>query len=45
MEPAATGCRAGFWLSTYGLEAGQLAGAEDRFGRLYSEALGRVRPA
>ena len=39
MEPAPSGVRAGFWLSTYGLSPEQLAGTRTRFERLYKRAL------
>jgi uncharacterized protein YndB with AHSA1/START domain len=40
IEPAPSGSRAGFWLSTYGLEPAQLADTRQRFERLYRQALG-----
>lgn len=40
MEPAPPGVRAGFWLSTYGLDASTLAAARARYGALYRQALG-----
>jgi uncharacterized protein YndB with AHSA1/START domain len=40
MEPAPTGARAGFWLSTYGLPTDQLTEVRSRFERLYRDALG-----
>jgi uncharacterized protein YndB with AHSA1/START domain len=40
MEPHSSGCRAGFWVSTYGLPRAQLDAARDRFDRLYHAALG-----
>jgi uncharacterized protein YndB with AHSA1/START domain len=39
MEPHPDGCRAGFWLSTYGLSPAELAAARARFSRLYTAAL------
>jgi uncharacterized protein YndB with AHSA1/START domain len=39
IEPAPTGARAGFWLSTYGLGAERLAATRERFERLYRQAL------
>jgi uncharacterized protein YndB with AHSA1/START domain len=39
MEPAPDGCRAGFWLSTYGLDDDRLATARARFEGLYDRAL------
>jgi uncharacterized protein YndB with AHSA1/START domain len=42
MEPNSGGCRAGFWLSTYGLPADRLGEARTRFGGLYTRALGLV---
>jgi uncharacterized protein YndB with AHSA1/START domain len=44
IEPAPTGARAGFWLSTYGLSSAQLTEARDRFGLLYRQALELARP-
>lgn len=40
MEPHPDGCRAGVWLSTYGLPPARLAEARAIFGRLYTRALG-----
>jgi len=42
MEPGRDGCRAGFWLSTYGLRPSALAKARTRFGRLYTRSLNLV---
>jgi len=39
MEPHPSGCRAGFWLSTYGLPPAALDAARERFDRLYHAAL------
>lgn len=39
MEPAPTGVRAGFWLSTYGLGSDEVARAREKFERLYRSAL------
>jgi uncharacterized protein YndB with AHSA1/START domain len=39
IEPHAAGSRPGFWLSTYGLDAGSLAQVRERFGALYRGAL------
>jgi len=39
MEPAPTGVRAGFWLSTYGLAADGIARAREQFENLYRTAL------
>ena len=39
MEPAATGVRAGFWLSTYGLPADAVTRAREQFEALYRQAL------
>jgi hypothetical protein len=39
VEPAPTGARAGFWLSTYGLSPERLGDTRERFGRLYRDAL------
>lgn len=39
MEPDADGARAGFWLSTYGLDKSRLAQAHDQYERLYRGAL------
>ena len=44
IEPAPTGARAGFWLSTYGLSGARLTEARDRFGRLYRQALALAGP-
>jgi len=42
MEPAKTGTRAGFWLSTYGLPASDLEAARQRFRKVYDGALGTI---
>ena len=42
MEPHPGGCRAGFWLSTYGLPPDRLRDVRTRFGGLYTRALGLV---
>ena len=39
MEPSASGVRAGFWLSTYGLSPGRLGDARARYETLYRNAL------
>jgi uncharacterized protein YndB with AHSA1/START domain len=40
MEPHATGARAGFWLSTYGLDPAKLIATGQLYERLYRQALG-----
>lgn len=40
MEPAAAGCRAGFWLSTYGLDASRRDALLASYGKVYRQALG-----
>ncbi len=42
MAPHPEGCRAAFWLSTYGLTPTGVADARTRFGRLYARTLGLV---
>jgi uncharacterized protein YndB with AHSA1/START domain len=39
IEPAKNGIRAGFWVSTFGLSAAELASARDTFAKLYRDAL------
>ena len=40
MEPDPNGCRAGFWLSTYGLEPTKIDALREGYGKLYRDALG-----
>jgi uncharacterized protein YndB with AHSA1/START domain len=44
MEPVPDGCRAGFWLSTYGLDASQLDALRASYGTVYRQALGLGEP-
>jgi hypothetical protein len=40
MEPARDGCRAGFWLSTYGLDASRRDALRASYEKVYRQALG-----
>ncbi len=40
MEPDPAGCRAGFWLSTYGLPSARIDTLREGYGAIYRKALG-----